>query len=198
MANSGEQVHPKEGDKTMTKRNLWLIIGAVIIIAAIIVGIRLTQKPAPKEQIIKIGAILPLTGPAGVLGESVMAGMKLATEDFNAKYATHYFLDFQDTQGNPKQAVDIYQRSKAIYSTPIVLSWMSHTASALLELTESDKTVLFMGAAKSSLTDGNKFAIRVFPNAKDLAQIAAQFIGRMQVKTVGIYYINDDYGRDVG
>jgi branched-chain amino acid transport system substrate-binding protein len=182
----------------MKKRNLWVIIGAVVVIAAVIVGIQLTQKPAPKGQVIKIGAILPLTGPSGVLGNSVIAGMKLAFEDFNKVNSTRYVLDVQDTQGDPRQAVDIYQRNKALYPAPMVLSWMSNAASALVELTETDKIVLFMGAAKASLSEEKRYAIRVFPNAVNLAEMAATFVQEaLKARNVGIFYINDDYGKDV-
>jgi branched-chain amino acid transport system substrate-binding protein len=180
------------------KRKILIPLAILVVIIAAI-AIYFTQKPKEPETI-KIGAILPLTGPSGVLGQSVMSGMSLAFEDFNKKYSTNYVLDIQDTQGEPKQAVNIYQRNKSLYKTPIVLSWMSSAASALVGLTEIDRRVLFVGAAKSSLTEsGYKYIIRVFPNASDLSFYASKYIGEiLKPSKIGIYYINDDYGKDVG
>jgi len=179
------------------KKLLSILVVVIILCAILLLGITTRKKKEPET--IKIGAILPLTGPSGVLGKSVMAGMLLAFEDFNKKYSTSYILDIQDTQGDPKQAVNIYQRNKSLYKTPIVLSWMSSAASALVGLTEADKKVLFVGAAKSSLTEsGYKYIIRVFPNASDLSFYASKYIGEiLKPSQIGIYYINDDYGKDV-
>ena len=142
---------------------------------------------------------IAIDGTIRSLGKIGNGGMLLAFEDFNRKYLTNYVLDIQDTQGDPKQAVNIYQRNKSLYKTPIVLSWMSSAASALVGLTEADKKVLFVGAAKSSLTEsGYKYIIRVFPNASDLSFYASKYIGEiLKPSKIGIYYINDDYGKDV-
>jgi len=183
--------------KGMKNKKLFNTLAIFFIAFSLILGITSCKKKEPET--IKISAILPLTGPSGVLGKSVMAGMLLAFEDFNKKYNTNYVLDIQDTQGDPKQAVNIYQRNKSLYKTPIVLSWMSSAASALVGLTEADKKVLFVGAAKSSLTEsGYKYITRVFPNASDLSFYASKYIGEILKPTkIGIYYINDDYGKDV-
>lgn len=176
----------------MKKSKLVLIILALSFIASVVVFNGCTKKD---ENIVKIGAILPLTGSSSYLGQSVFAGMKIAFEDFNKENNTKYIFDPYDYQGKLSNVNNIYQLTKTKDNPNLILSWMSSVASTLVQTTENDKTLLFIGAAKPGLTENKKYVIRLWPNAIDLANIEAGFaINNLKSRNVGIFYINDDYG----
>lgn len=175
------------------KRNFLLNIKLILLVP--ITFLILIGCGKKDENTVKIGAILPLTGGASYLGESVMIGMRIAFEDFNKKNKCVYVLVPHDTQSKLSNVNNIYQLIRSTNNPNVVLSWMSSVASNLVEVTEKDKTLLFVGAARPDLTSKNKLVLRLWPNAIDLAKIEADFIiNKLKVNNVGIFYINDDYG----
>lgn len=147
------------------------------------------------EKTRKIGAILPLTGGSSYLGESVLVGMKIAFEDFNKKNNSNYELIPYDTQSKLSNVNNIYQLIRSTNNPNIVLSWMSSVASNLVGITEKDRVLLLVGAAKEDLTDRKKYVLRFWPNALDLAEMESEFVIKtLKSQRVGIFYINDDYG----
>ena len=84
-----------------------IIIGIVAVIL-IVVGIsyfgKNSNQPTSQEPI-KIGVILPLTGPYGKIGEDAQKAIKLATKGEN-----NIKLVFEDSQFEAKKAVSSYQK----------------------------------------------------------------------------------------
>ncbi|MCL4378493.1 MAG: ABC transporter substrate-binding protein, partial [Actinobacteria bacterium] len=174
-----------------TKLYMNIIPLSFLIFSSILINSCSTMDKNKSE----IGAILPLTGSSSYLGQSVLDGMKIAFEDFNKLNKTDYVFDPYDYQGKISSVNNIYQLTKTKDNPNLVLSWMSSVASALVQNTEKDNTLLFVGAAKPELTENTKFVIRLWPNAIDLANIESDFaINKLKCKNVGIFYINDDYG----
>jgi branched-chain amino acid transport system substrate-binding protein len=123
--------------------------------------------------------------------------MRLAVEDLNKEYPQYKFeLSIDDSKGQPKEAVTIFNALMTKTKSPVVLSWMSSAANALYPLAESNKKVLFVGAAMPDLTKGKEHVIRVFPNGVDLADQMASY-AITKYKTCSILYVNDDYGTTI-
>jgi len=189
----------------MAKRSLWLIIGAVIIIAAIIIGIQRTQKPIPKEKVIKIGAILPLTGPGAFAGSYVRDSIRVVKEVYARAFREEGFeLEFyiEDSKSEPKGAIAAYR--KITISHPqvlVILTQMSSVASALTPLAKDEGRIL---VSISSTTEPLKLYEGFFANYIDADSQARLFIDFFNKKfskknkfILTIYYLNDEYGRSV-
>ena len=172
---------------------------ALVLLGVLSLSILFTVSCKQKvdEQHIVIPAILPLTGPSADLGQSVANGMRLAVEDLNKEYPQYKFeLSIDDSKGQPKEAVTIFNALMTKTKSPVVLSWMSSAANALYPLAESNKRILFVGAAMPDLTKGKEHVIRVFPNGVDLADKMASY-AITKYKTCSVLYVNDDYGTTI-
>lgn len=99
------------------------IITIVLIIAAFLVGYGLSwQKQIisleKQEEPIKIGAILPMTGPAAFQGEAVRNGMEMAIQDF-AKKKIFIKAIYEDSQAQANQGVTAYTKLKNLNQADI-------------------------------------------------------------------------------
>ncbi|MDO8721477.1 MAG: ABC transporter substrate-binding protein [Syntrophales bacterium] len=171
---------------------------AVFLLIILVVSILTSascSKTSEDEKNIVIPAILPLTGPSADLGQAVANGMQIAIEELKKENPSYKFeLSLQDSKGQPKEAVTIFNALSTQTKSPIMLSWMSSVANALSPLAAQNKRVLIMGAAMPNLTQGKDFIVRVFPNAIDLADQTASYAAK-KFKTCSILYVNDDYGK---
>ncbi|MEM3170745.1 MAG: ABC transporter substrate-binding protein [Candidatus Nitrosotenuis sp.] len=128
------------------KKNIWLVVGVVIIIAVIIIGVRLTQKSVPlHEQTIKIGAILPLTGELAEFGVDEQRGMRLAVEAINNEGGIggkKLSIMYEDSKSDPKTAVNALQKLIATDKPPVVFSLGSSISLAIAPMVDQNKIVL--------------------------------------------------------
>src|SRR5690349_15359937 len=107
----------------MNKRNL-LIIGALVAALAVIVIAVRVRRDDP-GQVIKIGAILPLTGPLAQLQDQLKSGMELAVKEINDSGGINgkkLVIVYQDNQNDPRQSVSAFQQLITQESVPIIIS----------------------------------------------------------------------------
>ncbi len=185
----------------MRKRNLLFIIVAVVVIAAIIVGIRLTQKPAPKEQVIKIGAILPLTGPAADMGQKMSRGINLAQQYWNTVRENRksiLLVTIEDSQSSPQGGINALQsllaRGYRIFIIPL-----STIAMSVRPIIQQKDVIAFLDASHPEIT--NPPHPRIFRHSQNAAQEAQRIVEHIkknkEIKNVFVFYLNDEYGRSL-
>jgi branched-chain amino acid transport system substrate-binding protein len=185
----------KTRQNKMRKKTIFAIIGVLAVIAAIIVGIRLVQKPA-EENVIKIGAILPLTGPGAIFAQYIKEGIELALDEINKASPLRVSIVYEDSKNQPKEGVAAYNKIVINEKPPIIIVALSSVAKALAPLAENTKTIqVYIAVAIPKITDGN-YQFRVYPNAYGMAGVMAHFIAtQLGAKTAAVIYINDDFGR---
>jgi branched-chain amino acid transport system substrate-binding protein len=114
---------------------------------------------------IEFGAILPITGPAGVYGESVRKGIELAYEQVVARNDLEQTIELEilDSESNPQKAAELLRQ---LYSggTLAVIGGVT-TAEALAMVPEADRAdrvLLSPSASSPELTGISKNFFRVF------------------------------------
>lgn len=160
----------------MTRRNVWITIGAVVVIAIVAVGIWQSRKPEGK--VIKIGAILPLTGKLSAMGQAERNAINLALEEEGLKNVE---VTFYDSQGDPSTAISNIQRATAIDGIRFFLCSLSGVSMALKEWLEKEKRV-----------DGFLGAVAFHPNLTKNAERTLRFIydGRAEARLI-VKYLKD-------
>lgn len=181
----------------MNKTLNWII--AVIIIGAVIwFGFLKSGKPVSSEPI-KIGAILPLTGPAAFVGEEVKNGIILAVDKINDKARKERIqLFIEDSGSNPKDGVSAYNKLEDIEKPDIYISALSSVSMALAPLIDRDKVILAaIVATAPNLTKEDGYVFRYYPTAKDETPLIVNILRNEKLKNLGVIYLNDDFGNSV-
>jgi ABC-type branched-subunit amino acid transport system substrate-binding protein len=97
---------------------LFGIVAAVVVLCVVVALV--VNRGGHTEgdgDVIKIGVILPLTGPAAELGELSKRGIVLAADHINAHGEIHgrkIELIIEDAGLEPKRALDAYRKLKEI------------------------------------------------------------------------------------
>jgi len=159
-----------------------------------------TQKvttKTDKEKIIKIGAILPLTGPGAIFAQYIKEGIDLAIEEINSKTSQKIKIFYEDSKNQPKEAISVYNKLVELEKPLAVIVALSSVAKALAPLATPSKTVqIGIAVAIPGVTDISEYVFRIYPEAYDIAGIMATYDAKkLGCKTAGVIYINDDFGR---
>lgn len=127
--------------------NKKIIIGLIVVI--IIVGgiwYKTAMKPAKKETI-KIGVILPLTGPIASLGESAKNGAELAYNNLSGAEKQEVSLIFEDDHFDPKITVTAFNKLVDVDKVTAIICLTSSPCAAVAPLADAKSTPLIAVAS---------------------------------------------------
>jgi len=170
------------------------VLSTVLVVSLVLTFFSFQGCEKKQEDVIKIGAILPLTGGASFIGQSIKNGLILAEAQKKDKIK----LIIEDSQGNPKNGVSIYNKMKTQYGIKIFIPVFSGVTNALIPIANKNKDLLFATCVSSgNISQKSDNLFRLFVNANgDARKIANYAVDSLAMKKFYILYVNDDFGID--
>lgn len=162
----------------------------VVIIFALILGCN--QK---KDDTIKVGVILPLTGDLANFGKTVLDGIKLGFDDNDNKNIVVKLI-IEDSKAKPKDAVNSFNKLISIDEVNCVIGALtSGSTLAITPEANKNKTFLISPTASSPLlSDAGPYFYRVYPSDLFDAEIASNYcFNNLSSPNASIVYLNNDY-----
>jgi branched-chain amino acid transport system substrate-binding protein len=188
-------------EEVMKNKKLLFILAAVAILAAVLIIVTQSQKFQEKnENIIKIGAILPLTGLAGEMGKMMMDGLNFAMDywnNVNKDKKSLLSIKIEDTKSNPNDGVAAlkYLLSQGYKYFIIPHSIMAMTVRPIL--IDQPDVIAFLDASHPDIT--NPPNPRIFRHSQNASWEAINILNYLlndkNISSVIIFYLNDEYGR---
>ena len=196
----------------MLKKPFLILSVAVLLVFAIIVGGCGGSKPAEpaKVTVVKIGVLVPMSGPLSTMGENLKMAFEYALKEINEgggiKSLNGAKIEFVygDHQGDPKVAASEVERLIMKEKVAAILgtfpSSVSYTAT---EVAERYKVpFLEPVAVMDQITErGFKYVFRLIHPASLWGQSQINFIKDMRdkknqpIKTIALVYENTDQGQ---
>src|SRR5271165_5986086 len=113
-----------------------------IAFTALAVGWAVGGSPRAMAQPIQFGAILPLTGPGGLIGTQQMRGIQFAIDQANAKGGIrgHQIeVQFEDNQAKPDQSILSFNKLTDLQHVALVFTGYSGPTLAMAPLATRKK-----------------------------------------------------------
>ncbi|MDY7030667.1 MAG: ABC transporter substrate-binding protein [Thermodesulfobacteriota bacterium] len=154
-----------------------------------------------REETIKIGAILPLTGVGERIGIEARDGMLLAVDGINSRKGINgrkIQLIFEDSKTDPQEGKRAFHRIEKTHRPLFYVSVLSTISMAVASLSEENRVVLFgIITATTVFTKKKEWVFRYYHTAELDARSLLSILQELRVKNLGIIYINDEYGVSV-
>ena len=152
------------------------------------------------QQVLKIPAVVELSGAGAVSGTNFRDGLLLAAEEINAKggiLGRKIEIFNIDTQSNPGSARAAVQ--KVLDDNPYVLFGpvFSGSVKVSMALAQQAEVPQFTGGEAAELTQaGNPYLFRTsFGQQASMPKIANYIRDGIKAKQVAIVYVNNDFGK---
>ncbi len=179
-----------------------IIIG--VVIAVIIIGgiWYIATRESKEEGEIEIGLSAVLTGEVATWGQSVLAGVTLATEEINSKGGINgkkIKLIVEDDKSQAADAANAVNKLINVDNVTAVLlgSGSGATSSAVPILRESKTPSIIAIASAPGLADGD-YIFRVSPSDSVQGKFSAEFIkNQMDLKKIALVYVKNDWGQSI-
>jgi len=180
-------------------KNKGIVIG-IIVIALVAIGFwwwKGEDSKTQEKRVVKIGAILPLTGDLAQYGESGKQGLTIAVEEFKEKHKDFAFdMIIEDDKGSVKTALSAINKL-ASNDVSIVVGAMSSGVTLGIAPTINDKKIILIAptSTASDVTNAGDYIFRICVSDAYEGKSMAEYIAKnFSNKRVGIVYINNDYG----
>lgn len=181
------------------QKRAWLGIGlAIAIVVVVAVVWQATHREAP---VMKIGAVLPLTGEAAQWGIPPKQGAELAVAEINAAGGVSgraLKLYVQDSACDARTAVSAFQNLLATNSdVQVVIGAVCSSATlAIAPIAERRHIVLISPASTSpDISQAGDFIFRNIPTDALRGRVFAEYVfSQANISRVAILYVNNDAG----
>ncbi|MGH1354620.1 MAG: ABC transporter substrate-binding protein [Thalassovita sp.] len=151
-------------------------------------------------EALKIGALLPLTGPASPVGIQQQQGVQFAIDQFNANGGLHgdpVEIVFDDSQGKPDQGVLAFNRLADLQGAPTMLTAFSSISLAIAPLATRREILVMNPAAQSDkLEKASPYLFNTIPLVNAEVGVIADFAKGKLGSRAAIIYENGTAGLD--
>ncbi|HEY7575966.1 MAG TPA: ABC transporter substrate-binding protein [Acetobacteraceae bacterium] len=165
--------------------------------AALAVSLSLACALASADTI-KLGGILPLTGPGALIGTAEMRGVQFAVDAANARGGVHgnqVQVQFEDNQAKPDQSVLSFNKLTDLQHVPVVFTGYSGPTLAMAPLATRKKVLLVnAGAQADALAKASPYLINTLPTIGDEIAVLCNWLTGQGKKRGAIMFENDAAG----
>ncbi|MBU4184947.1 MAG: ABC transporter substrate-binding protein [Proteobacteria bacterium] len=156
----------------------------------------------PEKPTIKIGRILPLTGPAASYGQSEKRGSDLAIEEINRAggiQGAKLQVLYEDSTCSSREGVSAMKKLVNVEKVPLVLGATCSTVTlAIAPIANANKVVLLSPLSSAAkISEAGPYIFRVMPSDAFQSTVLAKWIYELGYKKVAILFINNAWGLGV-
>jgi len=153
---------------------------------------------AALAETIRFGAILPLTGPGGLIGTQQQKGIQFALDQINAKGGVRgnkIEVVFEDNQGKPDQSVLSFNKLVDLQKLPMIFTAYSGPSLAMAPLATRKKVLLLnSGAQADALANASPYLINTLPTIGDEIAVLSKWLVKNGKKRGSILFENSAAG----
>ena len=160
------------------------------------------EKKLEEKKVIKIGAILPLTGNSGQYGQWIKDALEMARVEVNNSGGINgkeLDIIYEDDKGEPKMTVSAMEKLCNIDRVPIVFgSFNSGCVLAQAPVAENTKTPMLAEAQSPNIRDAGDYVFRVQPDSRLYLKYFIPYIyNELKIHSLSIIYIDNAFGNDI-
>jgi branched-chain amino acid transport system substrate-binding protein len=161
-----------------------------------------TQNQTKEPDVVKISAILSLTGNGATLGNYAKKGLELAVEEKNAAggiLGKQIVLDISDSKSEAKEGITLAQSTLASENKPLLLYvQLSAVSLAVKPVAEQNKQMMFALSGADNLLQGTNYTFRNWLPPLEAGKALTKFMKEsLNINEYGIIYANSEFARSM-
>jgi branched-chain amino acid transport system substrate-binding protein len=153
---------------------------------------------AAQAETIRFGAILPLTGPGGLIGTQQKLGIQFALDKLNAKGGVRgnpIEVIFEDNQAKPDQSILSFNKLVDLQHLSMIFTAYSGPSLAMAPLATRKKVLLInAGAQADALSKASPYLLNTLPTIGDEIAILSKWLTANGKKKAAILFENSAAG----
>jgi branched-chain amino acid transport system substrate-binding protein len=173
----------------------------IVRLIALIAATHIGAATASSQEVIKIGANLPMSGPNSEYGELFGGAANLAAEHANVDKALSkkLVIQFEDSQATPQQGVVAMTKLVNVEKVPFVLSAFTGVSKAIAPVGDKAKVVSVNGGGIGpDLAELGDYFWNVIPLVNlEIRVMAPYLVQERGFKKIALVYVDDPAGEAI-
>lgn len=177
------------------KRILIYVVVLIIAISFIVSsGCDMASNKKEVKEVIKIGAIFPLTGRFAQLGLPLKYATEIAVKDINSDTNLNYRIEviYEDSKGNAKDAVNVIHKLIQADKIKLATTFLTGVSEAIKPITEQNEITLLAQTVAPTITNNTKYTYRFHYSFIEEGKVINNYINKESPKRIAIIYSNDN------
>jgi len=135
-------------------------------------------EEAPVKKVLKIGAVMPLTGSTATYGQETLQGLQLSIRELNKKGKFQIELVHEDNQGNPTTTRNAVQKLIEVEKVSAIIGAITstNTFAAKPIATQAQVPLLTPASTHIEITKGSEWVSRICYSDDFQARALARFV----------------------
>lgn len=185
-----------------SKTVLWLII-VIVVIGGIWYGAsRKSAEESAEEEVIKIGAMLILSGDGAAWGQASQRGIELAVNEANESSGINnrrIEMIYEDTQGSASNAVSAYEKLTKIDEVKAIIGPLFQTeVSAIAPLADRDKFPIITPSYAPIVNRPNpRNPLLIWLDPTVEAGEMAEYVYKQEIRTISVLGTQDSWEKEI-
>ena len=167
-------------------------ITILILLGLVVVGVVYLNE-SREQSVIKVGAVLPLSGPGASFGEVLKTGYEWKVEQLQDS-GIEVELFIADGASNPKDSISAFRKLVEVDQVEYIFTTLSSVSMSIKPIAGENEVLLWAHAAHPELTEGSSYVLQHSNTADADATAMARHILEHGYKNVAIVYQQDDWG----
>ena len=159
------------------------------------------SKKIDETEVIKIGAILPLSGDAAQYGEWSRNGINLAIKEINSMGGIknkEIEVIFEDDSAEPKKGISAINKLININKVKVILGPLpSAVTLAVAPICENNRILMMSSSSNPKITHAGDYIFRNWPSDDFEGSAMAKYAIKKEFNNIAILHINNEYGLGV-
>jgi branched-chain amino acid transport system substrate-binding protein len=169
-----------------------------IRVGLVALAVSLAASGGAMAETIRLGAILPLTGPGAVIGTQQQRGIQFAVEEINARggvLGNKIEVLFEDNQAKPDQSVLSFNKLVDLQHVPMIFTAYSGPSLAMAPLATRKKILMVnAGAQADQLATASPYLFNTIPTIGGEIEVLSRYLTAEGKKVGAILFENDAAG----
>jgi len=159
-------------------------------LAALIAAAVFVCLPVQADELchLRLGVLLPLTGPASTMGDHFRQSMELAQSELLPEIKERLILKFEDTAMNPAKAVSSIKSLIEQDQIDLAVVTFAESVSAVMPIVERRRITTFTLTPIKSSVSGKKYSFRHWLGSESMAPVLVKEILKKGIRKVGIVF----------
>jgi branched-chain amino acid transport system substrate-binding protein len=147
-----------------------------------------------KQDMVRIGILIPLTGDFAKYAVAIKNGIDLAYSESDIKDRIR--LIYEDERGEAKTAVSIVNKLLSSDNVDVLIGGASSSiAASIIPITSNNKKVLISPyATAEALFKEDNYFYSLLPSDSYEGLFMSEYVASQKIDSIGILYVNNDYG----
>ena len=170
-----------------------IVIGICIVAVVVLFGGRawyLHKQSVAEKHVVKIGALLPLSGQISLEGQGVVTALNMLAEKMNATRDVKVKFVYEDDKHTAKDSISAFRKLRS-QGIDLFLVFGDLPAKSILPLVEEQKVPLF-AMAMSTEVNASPVVVSISPSSHHWMDAMSRFVNeKLKPKNVVIIHQKD-------